>query len=164
MKRKITLRKLQNMDNAELYKTYIQAETPKIKDMNGPVKGTVLTPGHSSKRKILNHFFPNNIFPWQGKTFIPLNDVEGIGDNQLKKPNEEVHNDYNFKFTLGDAIDGENAVIVLDYNNISNASNIRFIRDDVKKINDSLFLGRMYSTTLTKYKPMLYFALQKKYK
>jgi cholesterol oxidase len=149
----LTLNDLAKMSAKELEALYALAKTPRISDMKGPSDGIALA-GNADPSAI-------PFMPWKGKSFKPLNAVEGVGNNRMqKRPHGEEVNEFNFKFTLGDPIDGDDAVIVLDYNNVGNAPQIRIIRDDIKKVNPSLFLGRMYQTTPRGFEFLLYFALQ----
>ncbi len=149
----LTLSDLAKMTQAQLDVLYLAAQTPRISDMNGATNGIPLA-GPTPASAI-------PFVPWKGKSFKPLNMVEGVGNNRIQmSPLAPEVNEFNFKFTLGDPIDGDNAVIVLDYNNIGNAPAFRIIRDDIKKVNPTLFLGRMYQTTLHGFQFLLYFALE----
>jgi hypothetical protein len=141
------------MSLAELDALYLLAKTPKISDLKGASDGLPLA-GQTDPSSI-------PFIPWKGKSFKPLNAVEGVGTNRIQpSPGAPEIDEFNFKFTLGDPIHGDDAVIVLDYSNVGNAPQIRIIRDDIKKLNPTLFLGRMYQTTLQGFQFLLYFGLQ----
>lgn len=149
----LTLHDLANMSVNELDALYARAKTPRISSMAGETDGLPLA-GVVDVSQI-------PFFPWKGKSFKPLNGVEGVGNNRMQKvPHGPETEAFNFKFTLGDPLDGDDAVIVLDYNNVGNSPHIRIIRDDIKQVNSGLFLGRMYQTTLKKFEFLLYFGLQ----
>ena len=149
----LTLNDLAAMTLQELDALYLLARTPRISDMNGPTDGLPLA-GKTAASAI-------PFMPWKGKSFKPLNAVEGVGTNRIQAtPVAPEVTEFNFKFTLGDPIDGDDAVIVLDYNHVGNAPPFRIIRDDIKRVNQSLYLGRMYQTTLQGFEFLLFFGLQ----
>ena len=148
----LTLDDLGQMSLDELTTLYGSGTTPKLRGMTGKADGMVLAGVKNA-----------NAIPdaaWKGKNFRPLNDTEGLGTNRLEpKGTDSEITEYQFKFTLGDPVDGDTAVIILDYNNNSNPESIRIIRDDVLKLNDTLYLGRMYQATLQGFEFLVFFGL-----
>ena len=148
----LTLDDLVQMSLEELQTLYKSGTTPKLRAIEGKADGMVLAGVRN----------PDSIpdAAWKGKNFRPLNDTEGLGTNRLEPKGTDTQvTEYQFKFTLGDPVDGDTAVIVLDYNNNSNPESIRIIRDDVLQLNETLYLGRMYQATLQGFEFLVFFGL-----
>ena len=72
----------------------------------------------------------------------------------------ETHDHSLSVFLLPSLIEGDNDVFSLNYDQQGNPWFIRQIRDDLKKIDEGLFLGTANFRTKSGYKFILYFALE----
>lgn len=152
------IEKLRNMDGGELDKLFIEGTLPD--NLEGFYKGIALP--QSSKTYVPSLFGRFFIFVgdlvWHGKTFMKVGD-ELRGVNIVTPYKIPL---FHFKVEVQDSkLDGRPAY-VLNYNIFPNPLPVRFIRDELRKIGDNLYLGLMFLSPLGRLNiPSIYFALQK---
>jgi hypothetical protein len=146
----LTLDDLAGLSNPELTALYALATTPRIADLHGPLNGLVLGPQVDPQK--VNQL-------WKGKIFNPLGPDRGVGINRIYSAGEPAP-EYEFIFSVQPSLHGDGDVVVLDYDLPVNPSQVRAVLDELKQLNDHLFLGIANQKTADGYKPLLYFALQ----
>jgi hypothetical protein len=146
----LTLDDLAGLSNPELTALYAHAATPRIADLQGPLNGLVLGPQVNPEK--VNQL-------WKGKVFHPLGPDRGAGINRIYSAGEPAP-EYEFVFSIRPSLHGDGDVVVLDYDLPVNSAQVRAVLDELKQLNDHLFLGLANQKTADGYKPLLYFALQ----
>jgi len=135
-KETLTVNDLLSANKSELKELFTKCEPFKLEELNGHVNGTVINGNGIWGNKL--GLFLTNLF-WKGKAFAP---DEKIGRNILSlgffdftffkfKTNIEQSKDYN----------GNVFTLRYKYKFSLNPFPIRIIVDEMRKINDGLFLG-----------------------
>ena len=152
----LTLDDLADMPLAELEELFFWASTPTIRELDGE------TDGRACAGKLPADHLP--WMPWKGKVFEPINDTEGRGKNRIESTFTDLFKfkRYRFQTRVVAPLQGDDDVVILDYDNEDNPRIIRRIRDDLKKLRDGLFLGTANLKRGHGYRFILYFALQLK--
>lgn len=144
----------------ELDNLFLNGATPTIEKIQGPTRGKVLS-GIAHLRLPLGVYLTNVPFlPWKGKQFEADDANHGHGINLVELwPTKQTMFHFNTSI-VPSLIEGDNDVFSLDYDLPGNPWFIRQIRDDLKKIDEGLFLGTANFKTRTGYRFVLYFALE----
>lgn len=151
---------LMGKSKQELESLFLSGQTPSMEEIQGPTRGKVLS-GIAHLQNPLGVYLTNIPFlPWKGKQFDLVNKNEGKGINLIELwPTKQTM--FHFETAIVNSlIDGDNDVFSLNYDLPGNPWFIRQIRDDLKKIDDGLFLGTANFRTKEGYKLILYFALE----
>ena len=151
---------LMGKSKAELDALFLAGQTPTIEEISGPTRGKVLS-GIAHLQLPLGVYLTNVPFlPWKGKQFDAVSKSEGRGINLIELwPTKQTM--FHFETTIiPSLIAGDNDVFSLNYDQPGNPWFIRQIRDDLKKIDDGLFLGTANFKTKNGYRFVLYFALE----
>jgi hypothetical protein len=123
---------LLQMTQEQLDELFKKSDSGPIPD--GPAKGTaIIAPGTVFSREIADFI---GIFAWQGKSFdgkrgVLTNRILPLGLNAIVA---EVYKDKSW-------LDGKEC-IVLDYSKTSLVAH--WIRDEIRQIEDKLYLGKVY--------------------
>jgi len=152
----LTLEDLADMPLAELEELFLWASTPTIRELDGE------TDGRACAGKLPADHLP--WMPWKGKVFEPVSDTEGRGKNRIESTFIDLFKftRYRFETRVVPPLQGDDDVVILDYDNDDNPRMIRRIRDDLKKLRDGLFLGTANLKKDDGFRFILYFALQMK--
>ncbi len=139
----------------ELGTYFKNADYPKAGDIVGPTYGVTLAGISLLKyyciRSIITH--PRYI-PWKGKVFN--SGFEGMDRIELGRLKGRLAN---FETTEADCLTGNGRVLKIDYQLTRNPWFLRIFRDDLKKVNDSIFIGRAYVRFFGRFRFALYFLL-----
>ncbi|PYQ62050.1 MAG: hypothetical protein DMF53_13975 [Acidobacteria bacterium] len=147
----LTLDDLAGMTREELDDLYALTRTPRIADLHGPFNGLAL--GNAVVDEKIKQL-------WKGKIFQPLGPERGVGTNRIVAKTGELTAEYELIFSLQPALQGGGEVVALNYDLPVNPPQVRAILDELKQLNDHLFLGIANQKTADGYKFLLYFALQ----
>lgn len=145
---------------AELDTLFLSGQTPTIEEIQGPTRGKVLS-GIAHLQIPMGVYLTNiPLLPWKGKQFEAINKNEGRGINLIEIwPSKQTM--FHFETAIVKSlIEGDNDVFSLNYDQPGNPWFIRQIRDDLKKIDDGLFLGTANFRRKNGYSFILYFALE----
>lgn len=151
---------LMQKSKAELDQLFLAGQTPSMNEIKGPTRGKVLS-GVAHLQNPLGVYLTNMpVLPWKGKQFETINKEQGRGINLIELwPTKQTM--FHFETAIVPSlIDGDNDVFSLNYDLPGNPFFIRAIRDDLKKIDDGLFLGTANAKIKGSYKFVLYFALE----
>jgi hypothetical protein len=124
--------------------------------LNGFYKGELLEMYPLSFVEKLAYLVTKFYLPWFGKTFFVSSRK---GDNRLPF----FSHTFSFKTYSAKSIDGNNKVLVLDYNLESNPGIVRRVIDEVVEIGDNQYIGKAFVKGKKGRKPRLlaYFGLKK---
>lgn len=152
-----TLRSLHDHTVEELNELYASGDRPDPDQLDGDFSGGV--PAVSSENWLGTLSTPTyllskfGLLPWSGKSF---SSEKRQGDNRL------LFNQVStapFEFVQGTSKHDGDECLVLDYDIDQNPFLLKYIHDEVRRIEDHLVLGQMY------FKPtsslILYFALER---
>ena len=153
------------MTDLELDDLFMGGECPKISDLDGPYEGRVLS-GASFPVNNLDIIGLVNLpwLPWKGKVFTVVDDEKGKGLNRLDIAGLYQFELFEFQSFIDASIFDDANCYVLDYNidGEGNIPCIKRVRDEVRKVNDNLFLGRANAKINGLQQFVLYFALRPK--
>jgi hypothetical protein len=158
--RQYRLDALMGKTKKELEILFLSGQTPSIEEIKGPTRGKVLS-GIAHLQHPMGVYLTNVPFlPWKGKQFETISPTEGRGINLVELwPTKQTM--FHFETAIVKSlIDGDNDVFSLNYDLPGNPWFIRKIRDDLKKIDEGLFLGTANFRTKSGYRLALYFALE----
>lgn len=155
-----SLDKLVQLSKAELDVLYEAGATPTLEALQGVTEGRVLAgiPGlglHSGHIRTLANL---GWLPWKGKRFEAINKKHGQGKNRIHTGWAEQAW-FPFKTEIISPLTGTTPVFSLDYDLPGNPWLIRQIRDDIRKIDDHLYLGTANFRWRNHFHFVLYFAL-----
>jgi hypothetical protein len=152
-----TLDELVDLEVAELARLYASAATPRLSDVDGDLEGRVLAsplvgPPVAAALRALGH---SKRFPWRGKSFT-AGETRGEGINRLFT--DRIRR-FRFETSIGRSYGGDFDALRLDYDLPENPKPIRLIKDEIRELRPSLWLGQAYFMRRGKPKLWLYFAL-----
>lgn len=151
---------LMGKTKAELDQLFLSGKTPEITDIQGPTRGKVLS-GIAHLKIPMGVYLTNiPLLPWKGKQFEAIDNSSGKGINLIELwPTKQTM--FHFETAIiPSLLQGDNDVFSLNYDLPGNPFFIRAIRDDLKKIEEGLFLGTANAKINSTYKFVLYFALE----
>jgi hypothetical protein len=139
-----TVEELLNMTDTQLDDLFSTGTVGPIPD--GPARGTAIIGNGTRFSDEIAHFV--NFFAWQGKTF---DSAKGVLRNRITHFGLSA---IIAKVYVGPSWYDQKECIVLDYSDTSLVA--RWIRDEIRVIDDNLYLGRVYWGE----KPLIHFALE----
>ena len=151
---------LLELDSEELAELYRNASTPTIAELDGDYRGRMLAvpPAGRALQALSRQWAGSDyFFVWQGKSFQPLADEVGRGVNRLLV--DRLHR-YPFLTRVKPSAFGEFDAVELDYDLPENPFFIRAIRDEIRRLDDGLYLGQAYVRLGGSEQLVLYFGLQ----
>jgi hypothetical protein len=152
---------LAQQGGAELGRLYAAGRVaPTLAALDGHPRGRMLAIRHLESGPLgraLRAFSGAGAFPWGGKSFHALGTAEGEGINRVHLGGR--HQLFPFRTRIdASVVDGAPAVI-LDYDRADNPGFIRAIHDEVRLVDDGLWLGPAMWKTAAKPVHVLWFAL-----
>lgn len=143
----LTGQELMDMDTAVLDDVFSRSTAPEADGLSGNFRGSVLAGAlrgylPDPVKGVLKTLSGSPVFPWKGKYFEPGdNPGELQGKNLLFSLDTPVKM---FDFTTRiEASEFDSAdCLVLDYDHAKNPPGIRQVRDELRKVNSFLYLGR----------------------
>ena len=143
----------------QLDQMYLSAQTPTMQEMNGVMQGNVLAGLLLLNNQDVRNFLNGDWFIWRGKALETIDADEGRGINRFKVgPFRFLR--YNFETRISPPMVGASDVFELNYDLAVNPWYVRLIRDDLRKIDDGLFLGAANVKLFGKHRFLVYFALE----
>lgn len=140
---KATLEDIGKLDKAEILQLYYAASAPSFHDFRGEFAAVTVDVGilASSAAYFTHHFFgPGR---WEGKAFNPSEKDRGYGYNIFRDAGGKVYRTRRMDTEIGPSdYDGKPA-FKLNYG-AYNTGTVHSMRDEIRRINDHLFLGLGY--------------------
>lgn len=140
---KATIDDIKKLSKADVFQLYYAASVPSFQDFKGEYAAATVDVGimATSAGYYTHHFFgPGH---WEGKAFYPLEKDKGYGYNIFKDASGKIHRTRKMDTQIGPSdYDGKPA-FKLNYG-AYNSGTVKSMRDELRKINDNLFLGLGY--------------------
>jgi hypothetical protein len=133
-----TIKDIQKLNKAQVMQLYYAEPVPDFASMKGEFKAQLLPLGvlAPSAAYYTHHFFgPGH---WDGKAFLPFEKNRGWGYNIFSK-NGKVTRTRKFNIYMGPSTIDKKPAFHLDYSPY-NAGIAHSMRDELRKINDNLFI------------------------
>jgi hypothetical protein len=142
-------------DLAHFYRT---AETPRVSDLDGDLRGRLLAVplAGTSLASFVRALGAWDRFPWRGKSFRATDDAHGEGINRFLT---DRFRRYPFTTSIGPSRAGDFDAVQLDYDREDNPFFIRGIKDELRTIEPGLFLGTAWIERRGKPRLGCYFGL-----
>jgi hypothetical protein len=136
-----TAEKLGSLSIPEVAELYSTLRAPSLEEMHGEYQGGYIGCGHLFSDSMWKLAAWNPAMGvWQGKAFEPISKTEGRGFNVTSKFGRIVRK-WPMRTTIGTSfIDGKE-VFLLDYPFYRSLAGFAKMTDEVRKIDDNLFLG-----------------------
>lgn len=140
---------------------YRKGVAPNVTELEGKYDGVVLAGSlpfmdNPASVRLVN----SPLLRWGGKDFDVVSENLAEGTNWFDLGLLEVDG-YPFEGRLEPALFGGGNCYVLDYDVSGNLPPANRIRDEIKKIRDGLYLGRIYVDTVDDYRFVSYFGIRK---
>ena len=157
-----SLDELASMSSGELMRLYVSGSAPSVGDLDGDLRGRMLAAPWAGPwlASGLRAFGDWRSFPWRGKTFRSMSLDRGEGINRIfsdAKPRRW----FRFETYVGPSRAGAFDALQLDYDNPGNPALIRAVKDEVRQVNEGLFLGLAYLVTRRRERLVVYFGLSR---
>lgn len=140
---KATLNDLAKLSKAEIFQLYYAADVPSFEKVRGEYAAVTVDVGVMAlgAAYFTHHFFgPGR---WEGKAFNPSEKDKGYGYNIFRDAGGKIYRTRRMDTEIGPSdYDGKPA-FKLNYG-AYNAGTVESMRDEIRKINDKLFLGLGY--------------------
>ena len=154
---------LLGMSLRQLQVLYEDARCPELSAISGECKGRMLAVTGWGNRfplhGMLHSFASTGIFPWKGKNFTPLSEVDGEGINRTLS-NRFPLQLFGFTTSIDKSLHDYQPAYILDYDQPKNPGFIRRIRDEIRQISSEVFLGQAWLKVSDSYHLALYFGLE----
>ena len=161
----LTSQELVEMEMDELDDIFTNAEAPAVGDMEGTYSGLPLA-GIAHEylppplKKAFALYAGSPLFLWKGKEFEATSDEnEGKGTNLLISLNSPLRL-FSFTTRIEPSEFDDKDCLVFDYDSSKNPVFIRIIKDELRRVNSMLYLGRVYVKIRDESKFALYFCLE----
>jgi hypothetical protein len=158
-RRALDLDQLAAMDSAALGRLYAAGRVTDVTPLVGHPRGRMLAVRGLDRGRasgVLRRFAAAHTFPWGGKSFAGRG-VAGTGANRVHLFGR--HQLFHFHTSVGASVIDGAPTIVLDYDLPDNPGLIRAIHDEVRAVDEGLFLGPAMWKTARGPQLVLWFAL-----
>ena len=150
---------LVKLNRRELDDIFLSAQTPTMDELSGVADGSVLAGLLALNNRYVRRFLNLGWLGWRGKVFQTVGGNEGTGINRFKiGPFKFLR--YRCETQITSPLVGPNDVFCLNYDLPGNPWYIRRIRDDIKKIDEGLFLGTANFRSSGEHGFLVYFGLK----
>jgi hypothetical protein len=144
---KATINDIEKLNKADLFQLFYAAPAPQYKEVNGEYSAKTLPVGVLAMSA---DFYTHNFFGpgrWAGKAFFPFEKDKGWGYNIFSSKNKDgkevLSRVRKMNTYIGKSlIDGKDS-FHLDYSPY-NSGTVHSMHDELRKINDNIFLGMGY--------------------
>ena len=140
---KATLEDIRKLNKAEIFQLYYAASAPSFQEFKGEFAAVTVDVGilASGAAYFTHHFFgPGR---WEGKAFNPTGENRGYGYNLFQDAGGKIYRTRRMDTEIGPSdYDGKPA-FKLHYG-AYNSGTVHSMRDEIRRINDRLFLGLGY--------------------
>ncbi len=142
---RLTLDTLHNMTFAELDALYRSAPAPdSIAALDGEPQGRMLALKDTKNgplAKFARNFSQSANFPWMGKNFTSLGKDRGEGINRINLLGRARRQWFRFETSFQPSLIDGKPCFQLDYGLASNPPGIRHIIDELREVDEGLYLG-----------------------
>lgn len=156
-----TLDQLAALSVEELTEVYEQGRVPDVAALNGKPASRMLTVvgplGRDPLCALVRRLAASALFPWRGKSFLPLETSRGRGVNRVRLGGTVELFPFETRVDRS-AIDGV-PCLLLDYDLATNPWFVRRIRDELREISPGVYLGPAMWKTANAPVLVLYFAV-----
>lgn len=139
-----TIDDLKALKQDQLMKLYLTLPCPTMGEMEGEFRGYLLDTGNFwFIKKPLAHFALNSVFnqgKWLGKGFTTISEKEGQGYNSYERFGR-IRHVFPMKTKIAKSIYDGKDVFELDYTVYHSGAGLVNMIDEVRKVNDELYLG-----------------------
>ena len=140
---KATAADIERLSKAEIFQLFYAAPAPDFKEMNGEFKALTISAGvmASSADFFTHHFFGAG--HWEGKAFFPFEAAKGWGYNLFAGDSKDAAKMIRMRKMntyIGPSTIDNKPSFHLDYSPY-NTGAVRSMHDELRKINDRLYLG-----------------------
>ena len=158
--RKASVRELDDLlrlDHEPLATLYAAGVVPSMPSLDGDLRGRMLHVAQPSWLRTLGGAWAGkDSFPWRGKSFSHWSDTTGEGMNRVGSDRVLL---FRFRTSVIPSRHDGAPCVNLDYDLPGNPFVIRAIEDEVREIQDGLFLGQAYLRVGLKKHFVLWFGL-----
>jgi hypothetical protein len=148
---------LVDRSRSELDELFLGGDTPEEVALDGETRGRILAGRGPLRAETVREAVNTPLTPWKGK-HVEL----GSGANRFGYgPLERQGFEFETRITTSLSPEDEDDVLVFDYDQPENPPGVRRIRDDLKEIDDGLFLGTSNAKFGGGYSFVIYFALER---
>lgn len=150
----VELDELVEMSRDELDHLFREGDTPEMDGLEGVSEGRVLAGRGALRAEPVRRIVNNPLLPWKGKH------VEGRHGSNRFEVGPLERKGFEFDMYVTESLnDEDDDVLIFDYDTPENPPGIRRIRDDLKEVDDGLFLGTSNVRVGDGYRFLTYFAL-----
>ena len=131
------------LGSAKLQTLYTQSGAPSLNALNGSHAGRMLALARmnwSPALKATRWFATSPLMRWHGKVFEVSSAASGTGFNRLRSPYPATS--WAFRARACESVVDGKPCIALDYDLPENSTGIRLAYDEVREVQDGLYLGR----------------------
>lgn len=153
----LTADDLVDKSRSELDELFLGGDTPEEGALDGETRGRVLAGRGPLRAETVREAVNTPLTPWKGKHI-----ERGLGANRFGYgPLERQGFEFETRIAVSLSPEDEDDVLVFDYDQPENPQGVRRIRDDLKEIDDGLFLGTSNAKFGGGYSFVIYFALER---
>jgi hypothetical protein len=153
----LTADDLVNRSKEELDELFLSGETPDEGALDGETRGRVLAGRGPLSAESVREAVNTPLLPWKGKSI-----ERGVGANRFGYGPLERQG-FEFETRIAPSLlPDDDDVLIFDYDQPENPPGVRRIRDDLKEVDDGLFLGTSNAKLGGGYSFVTYFALERK--
>jgi hypothetical protein len=153
----LTADDLVNKTKEELDELFLGGETPAEGALDGETEGHVLAGRGPLSAEAVREAVNTPLLPWKGKHI-----ERGLGNNRFGYgPLERGGFEFETRILPSVHPEDDDEVLIFDYDQPENPPGVRRVRDDMKEVDDGLFLGTSNVEVGDEFRFMTYFALER---
>lgn len=154
--RMLTADDLVNKTKEELDEIFLGGETPDEGALDGETEGRVLAGRGPLRAEAVREAVNTPLLPWKGKSIERGTGANLFGYGPIERQG------FGFETRIATSLLPDDAdVLVFDYDQPENPAAVRRVRDDLKEVDDGLFLGTSNAKFGGGYSFVTYFALER---
>jgi hypothetical protein len=140
---KATIDDIKKLSKAEVFQLFYAASEPSFQELKGEYIAATIDVGimATSAGYYTHHFFgPGR---WEGKAFNPIEKDKGYGYNIFKDTEGKIYRTRKMDTEIGLSTQDGKPAFKINYS-AYNSGTVHSMRDEIRKINDHLFIGIGY--------------------
>jgi hypothetical protein len=161
----MTLDDLARMDIERLHALYLEGQVPRMEELDGRLRGRLLAVAAPERARgladtVVRRLALSKAMIWKGKSFRPTSATTAEGFNLLLSLDSD-HKVAPFHARVAPSQSDGRPAVELDYDRRDNPLPVRTIRDELRRVGSSLYLGQAWLRAGSTLRMLFYVGLER---